>query len=76
MSMSLIHVNLLLRVGWAYLTNYVDPGAWVSGRIRWRPLVETLFACVHKLEGVHVERKMLKTMEELDAEKTRTGAKL
>ncbi|CAG5128671.1 unnamed protein product [Candidula unifasciata] len=54
------------KVGWAYITNYLDPSANLTGRNKWRPLVAALFECVHKLENVQVERKLLSTYDELE----------
>ncbi|XP_005092331.1 beta-lactamase domain-containing protein 2 [Aplysia californica] len=64
------------KVGWAYLTNYADPNVSMTNENKWRPLVESLFSCVHRLEGVQCERKMLTSFEELQREKSLTNSKL
>ena len=60
------------RVGWAYLTNYLDPNVQLTGNHRWRPVVESLFSCIHRLEGIQCERKMLTSYQELQEEKSKS----
>ncbi|GFS11121.1 beta-lactamase domain-containing protein 2-like [Elysia marginata] len=58
------------RAGFAYTTNRVYPSMnKLDKEIKWKPLVQALFQCIHEIEGVQVERKLLDTMEELERNK-------
>ncbi|XP_071108049.1 beta-lactamase domain-containing protein 2-like [Haliotis cracherodii] len=45
------------HVGFAYVSNFLDPLATVTKRSKWLPLYEALFQCVLRVEGVTYERK-------------------
>ena len=47
------------KTGWAYCTNYLDPTIMLAGKTKWNALEHALFQCVHNLEGVEVERRIL-----------------
>lgn len=54
------------KVGWAYTTNFIDTSVSFTRRNKWRPLVAALFECIHRLENVRIERRLLCSYEELE----------
>lgn len=64
------------RAGFAYTTNRVYPSMdQLKMEIKWKPLVETLFQCIHNIENVQVDRQMMDTMEELEKTKGKSAQK-
>ncbi|XP_067673144.1 beta-lactamase domain-containing protein 2-like [Haliotis asinina] len=45
------------HVGFAYVSNFLDPLASMTRETKWLPLYEALFQCVLQVEGVTYERK-------------------
>ncbi|XP_059178460.1 beta-lactamase domain-containing protein 2-like [Physella acuta] len=63
------------KMGWAYTTNYLDPVINFNNKNKWRPLIKELFECVHRLENVQVERRILLSLTQLEQEKSHASQK-
>ncbi|CAL1540224.1 unnamed protein product [Lymnaea stagnalis] len=57
------------KVGWAYTTNYIDQTVAYTNVNKWRALLDVLFQCIHKLEGIDVERRLLFSYTEVEKER-------
>ncbi|XP_055875594.1 beta-lactamase domain-containing protein 2-like [Biomphalaria glabrata] len=62
-------VDPVYKVGWAYITNFTDDFIAFNSKHKWSPLIQSLFECVHDLEGVVLERRILASYSDIEREK-------